>query len=96
MSLAILFFTTIAILVFLNKLINKSFKHSWGKLVGAGFLFILLLTPIMFFFSVFVIGTYEKNGFAGGFAGLLMGGLILLNGIILIVYGLIRKMKLGT
>ncbi len=93
MSFVILFITIVVILVLVNYLVNQSFKHSWGKLVWTGSLFILLITPFVFFFSLAVIGTYEKSGFAGAFAALSMGGLVLVNGIILIIYGLIRRKK---
>lgn len=95
MSLVIVFCVVVLLLIGVNYPVMQAAEEGWGKLVWSGAILALLITPLVFYFSLVIVATYEKNGFAGAFAGLAMGGLVFCNGIVLIVMGLLRRYKQG-
>ncbi|KKZ93267.1 hypothetical protein B4147_2503 [Bacillus wiedmannii] len=61
--------------------IAKKYRLIW-KIASGIF---ILSSPIVFFATLHVIGEKVGDGFAGGFAGLIFSGLLIINAIFLFV-----------
>ncbi|EPC8417734.1 hypothetical protein COM04_06040 [Bacillus wiedmannii] len=61
--------------------IAKKYRRIW-KIASGIF---ILSSPIVFFATLHVIGEKVGDGFAGGFAGLIFSGLLIINAIFLFV-----------
>ncbi|KLA32062.1 hypothetical protein [Bacillus cereus] len=61
--------------------IAKKYRRIW-KIASGIF---ILSSPIFFFATLHVIGGKVGDGFAGGFAGLIFSGLLIINAIFLFV-----------
>ncbi|PRT04740.1 hypothetical protein [Bacillus wiedmannii] len=61
--------------------IAKKYRRIWKIACGI----FILSSPIVFFATLHVIGEKVGDGFAGGFAGLIFSGLLIINAIFLFV-----------
>ncbi|MES5939048.1 MULTISPECIES: hypothetical protein [unclassified Bacillus cereus group] len=61
--------------------IAKKYKRIWTIASGI----FILSSPVVFFATLHVIGEKVGDGFAGGFAGLIFSGLLIINAIFLFV-----------
>ncbi|MBE7098686.1 hypothetical protein [Bacillus cereus] len=61
--------------------IAKKYRRIW-KIASGIF---ILSSPIVFFATLHVLGEKVGDGFAGGFAGLIFSGLLIINAIFLFV-----------
>ncbi|WP_144611647.1 hypothetical protein [Bacillus cereus] len=61
--------------------IAKKYKRIWKVASGI----FILSSPVVFFATLHIIGEKVGDGFAGGFAGLIFSGLLIINAIFLFI-----------
>ena len=66
-----------ALIFFIAKKYNRIWKVASGIFI--------LSSPVVFFATLHVIGEKVGDGFAGGFAGLIFSGLLIINAIFLFI-----------
>jgi hypothetical protein len=78
-------------LLFLNIFVVKFYGTTASRWITSGLIVMLLCSPLVFFITLYIIGTQTGDGFAGGMVGLAFGIATFMNGSIFLIKGLLTR-----
>jgi len=81
------------VLVLLNVIVFTRSKGNRRGLIISGLVMMVLFTPLHFFLTLIIIGNQTGDGIAGSVAGVTFGMITCINGLVILIKGIVEKRK---